>query len=229
MTDDSVGREIFDCFSLIAKGHEQEGQPGIPGCPFICPAVAHEQGAGRGPAGCADGFKHMVLMGLAVGSPVGAEDGGETAGQAELADQSFAEILALVRADAECGARIQKGVQCRDAALKRAGAHSDVVYIISDEPLECGVHIRRGQGDAVNTEAALHHRAGAIADQRGNGGQVDRGKARIGEHMVERAEQVWRGIHQGSVEIESDRPALEAAHFRHARSSFALAKLRGFV
>ena len=49
MADGNISSNRFRRFRLVTEGHEYEGQSGIPGCPFVCTAITHEEG----PAGLA--------------------------------------------------------------------------------------------------------------------------------------------------------------------------------
>ena len=57
---------------------------------------------------------------------------------------------------------------------------------------------------AVHLEAALDQLAGAGADHVARRMQRDRGHALAVEHVIERGDQVGRGIDQGAVEIEDN-------------------------
>jgi len=229
VADGDISSNGFRRFRLVTEGHEYEGQSGIPGCPFVCAAIAHEKGPAGLPACRSDGLEHMIGVGLAVGGAVGAEDDIEQVGEAKGLDQLLAEVLTLVGAHGEGRAGFAKRIQRVGGAFEGPRVDRDIGDIMRDETLERRVHFGGRKGGVLCLQAGFDHRAGAVPDHLGDFGKRHRGEAQAGQHMVQRAEQVRRRIDQRAVQIEQDCPAFKAAGLRLIHTAFALAKLRGFV
>ena len=85
----------------------------------------------------------------------------------------------------------------------------DVCGVIVQKLLKKDIQVRIGRRDAVRQQAFYDHRAGTVTDHRGDCVQSDRREIGIGQHMVQRFQQIGRRVHKRTIQVEDYCPSVE--------------------
>ncbi|MGY4478447.1 hypothetical protein ACVILL_005861 [Bradyrhizobium sp. USDA 3364] len=103
---------------------------------------------------------------------------------------------------------VERGLQ----PVERARAVGDMLGVIVDEILGQAVEVSDADRAAIHLEPALEQLARAGADHVACRRQRHRLQTLAVEHVIERADQIRRGVHQRAVEIEYNDGGREGGH-----------------
>ena len=146
----------------------------------------------------------MTGIGLGDAERVGAADRGKSRAQAELVEQALRQPFQLVGANGKSIALRPEVIEGGLQPLERPRGVGDVGGVIVDEIAEQAVDVADAHRTAFQFQAALDQLAGAGADHVARGFQGDGRQAFAVEHVIERGDQVGRGVDQRAVEIEDN-------------------------
>ncbi len=211
MVDENVRVQIAGRCVSIAETHQHQWHAGVSRGHGVGDGIADHHGLGRVACRAVDGGEEVPGVGLLRRGRVSPDDSRETPRQAQGVQQGHAEIGAFVCADGQPGAPRLQGVHGGDDPRERPALIGDVGEIIDDEILEQAIQPRRLKGLAGRGETARQQGLGASANERSALLKGEGRDAFAREQVVQRAEEIGRGLHQGAVEIENDGGARQGA------------------
>ena len=202
--DEAVGLQARDRHFAVAERDRDHRHIRRARGPHIGHGIADHDGARYVAAGAPDGQPQDFRIGFLHAESILAANGREIVAELERIEELNRQPFELVGADrkpaALGGEPLKDGLEMRE----RARAIGNVRAVMGDKSAEHAVELGGRHVAALGDQGPLDHAARAAADHPPRIVVSHRRQAFIGQHEIERRNQIRRGIDQRAVEIEDD-------------------------